>query len=407
MTPREERGLIIAALCKIGRSGPYWTVPSQTGNGKMYDVDPQRRTCSCPDHQETGFKCKHQFAVEFTIKRELSSNGVVSETRSVTLTEKVTYTQDWPNYNAAATTEKHRFQELLADLCRGVKQAPRPDGKSGRKPVLLADAVFAAVFKVYSTFSSRRFSCDLKDAHERGHVTKAIHYNSVNAYLESKELTPILNDLIGKSALPLAAVDTDFAVDSSGFSSSKFVRWFDEKHGVTRERHTWIKVHICTGVKTNVVTAVRVLDKDSGDSPQFKPLVDATAKGFTIREISADKAYASEQNFQAVADHGGTGFIAFKGNTTGAIGGLFEKMFRYFQFRQDDFLQHYHKRSNVESTFSAVKRVFGDHVRSRTDVSMVNEVLCKFLAHNIRCLIHEQHELGIEPVFWPKNQVSR
>ena len=31
---------------------------------------------------------------------------------------------------------------------------------------------------------------------------------------------------------------------------------------------------------------------------------------------------------------------------------------------------------------------------------MVNEVLCKFLAHNLCCLIQEQEELGIEPLFW-------
>jgi hypothetical protein len=28
---------------------------------------------------------------------------------------------------------------------------------------------------------------------------------------------------------------------------------------------------------------------------------------------------------------------------------------------------------------------------------------CKFLAHNLVCLIHEQEELGIEPVFWTES----
>jgi hypothetical protein len=32
---------------------------------------------------------------------------------------------------------------------------------------LLSDAVFAATFKIHFTVSSRRFSCDLADAHER------------------------------------------------------------------------------------------------------------------------------------------------------------------------------------------------------------------------------------------------
>ena len=33
----------------------------------------------------------------------------------------------------------------------------------------------------------------------------------------------------------------------------------------------------------------------------------------------------------------------------------------------------YHKRSNVESTFSMIKAKFRDHVRSKTPVAMVNE----------------------------------
>jgi transposase len=75
-------------------------------------------------------------------------------------------------------------------------------------------------------------------------------------------------------------------------------------------------------------------------------------------------------------------------------------MYFYYQFRRDEFLRHYHKRSNVESTFSAVKRKFGDAVRSKTPVAMVNECLCKFVAHNLRCVILSQIELGIDATFW-------
>jgi transposase len=405
MTPREERGLIIAALCKLNRQkNGVWMVPSQTDE-KIYTVSLERNSCTCLDCTEGGFKCKHQFAVEFTIKREHGADGSVSETRSITFAEKKTYTQDWPAYNLAQTTEKHRFQELLFDLCRGVPQPPRPAGKTGRNPVLLSDAIFAGVFKVYSTVSTRRFSCDLKDAHERGYVTKPIHYNSVCAYLENKRLTPILHSLISRSALPLSAVETDFAVDSSGFSSSKFDRWYDEKYGVTRSRHTWIKTHLACGVKTNIVTAVRILDKDAGDSPQFGPLVNATAQGFTIKEVSADKAYLSHNNLELVESLGATPFVQFKKNSIDNDG-AWGRMYHYFQFRQEEFQAHYHKRSNVESTFSAIKRKFGDSVRSRTDVSMVNEVLAKILAYNVVVNIHEQAELGIESVFWPEKSAA-
>lgn len=46
-------------------------------------------------------------------------------------------------------------------------------------------------------------------------------------------------------------------------------------------------------------------------------------------------------------------------------------------YRRDEFLAHYHKRSNVESTFSMIKRKFGDFLRSKTDTAMVNEALAK------------------------------
>jgi len=90
-------------------------------------------------------------------------------------------------------------------------------------------------------------------------------------------------------------------------------------------------------------------------------------------------------------------FISFRGNATGGVGGTFGQMFHYFMFKREEFLQHYHKRSNIESTFSMMKRKFGDSLRSRTDVAMINETLCKVLCHNLVVLIHEMYELG-DPV---------
>lgn len=67
-----------------------------------------------------------------------------------------------------------------------------------------------------------------------------------------------------------------------------------------------------------------------------------------------------------------------------------------FTLNRDEYLTHYHKRSNVESTFSMMKRKFGDAVRNKTEVAIKNEVLAKVLCHNIVVVIHEMHELGID-----------
>lgn len=409
MTAREERGLVIAALCKLKHENGEWVVPSQSGAERMYRVNVGAGTCTCPDFMERGEKCKHQYAVEFTMKREVAADGTVTETKSITFTEKKTYKQDWTAYNAAQSVEKDRLQELLADLLRGVPEPDRPP-TPGRKPHTYRDSLFAMVFKVYCTLSTRRFSSDLREAHRRGWTSKDIPGLKVAQFMENPAFTPILRQLIAVSALPLRTVETKFAIDSTGFGTSKFETWYDHKYGVTRRRCLWIKTHIATGVKTNVVTAIRILDKDSADSPQFEPLVTETARHFTISEVSADKAYTSLEHFEQVAGFGGIAYLPFKANTTGAVGGLFAKMFAYFQFKQEEYLAHYHLRSNVESSISMMKRKFGDSVRSRDDVAMVNEVLCKVLCHNFCVLIQEQYELGIAPVFWkdePKAEGER
>ncbi len=161
------------------------------------------------------------------------------------------------------------------------------------------------------------------------------------------------------------------------------------------------------GVRTHIVTAVEIRDKDASDTKLLPHLVDATAANFQMREVSADKGYGSLSNYHAIQRHGAVPYIAFKSIHTGKGGGLWQKMFHYFQYRRDDFLSHYHKRSNVESVFSMIKAKFRDHIRSKTDVAMVNEVLCKIICHNVCCLIQETHELGITTVFWAESSPAQ
>jgi transposase len=397
---RELKAMEIAARMRLTFDGRAWTVPSQTGSGAYKVVlGPDDPTCTCDDFQLRRQACKHIIAARLVRERDGEAKAPAIDTEVIP--KRPTYRQDWPAYNLAQTQEKNRLQSLLFDLCQGVKE-PEHAGR-GRPPTLLADAVFACTFKVYSTVSTRRFSCDLADAHRKGYVSKPVHYNSICAYLENPALTPVLQDLIARSAAPLRALEKTFAVDSSGFSSSRFVRWFDEKYGATRSGHDWVKVHVITGTLTNVVPAVAILHRDAADCPQFKPLVEAAARTFTVDEVSADKAYSSLENVEAVEALGGFPAIAFKVNATGGVGGAFEKLFYFYSFHREEFLKLYNKRSNAESTFSMVKAKFGDSVRSRTDAAMKNEALCKFLCHNICCVIQSQCELGIEAEFWPED----
>jgi hypothetical protein len=303
-------------------------------------------SCTCPDHETRRMDCKHIYAARFVMRREQNANGTTTVTESVTLTatKQTTYPQNWSAYNEAQTNEQDKFQSLLHDLCSGLVTVP---AKSGRPRLPLSDAVFNIAFKVYSTVSQRRFMSDLREAHRRGYISKVPHFNSISNYLENPELTSILHGFITRTSLPLKSVESDFAVDSSGFTTCRSTRWFDHKYGQVREQHDWVKCHLMVGVKTNVVTAVEIHGRHTNDSILLPALAKTTAQNFRIAEISADKGYASKSNTEAISALGATPFISFASHHRGNGGGTWEKMYHYFQFRRTEFLQHYHKRSNV------------------------------------------------------------
>lgn len=309
---------------------------------------------------------------------------------------KKSYPQDWRAYNSAQTTEKDHFLQLLDSLCKGVEESAQTNG---RPRIPIHDAIFSICYKIYSTLSARRFMSDLRDAQAKGYIHKTPHFNSIFNYLENPALTSILESLITKTSLPLASIEQDFAADSSGFTTSQLNYWRQHKYGA-RHEHDWVKVHIACGVKTNIVTAAIIMGRHASDTTLFPDLVARTAENFTIREVSADKGYSSGYNHKVVTDYGGVPFISFRRNTKpSGTHDVWGKMFHYFQFHEDDFLKHYHKRSNVESTFSMMKAKFGGYVRSKTETAMKNEVLCKIICHNICVLIQEIHELGIDVNF--------
>jgi len=89
MDARQQRGLEIAATCKINQKNGTWLVPSQSGHGKYaVFLDDEKPSCTCPDHETRGLKCKHIFAVEYVIKREQNADGSVTIAESVTVTTK-------------------------------------------------------------------------------------------------------------------------------------------------------------------------------------------------------------------------------------------------------------------------------------------------------------------------------
>jgi transposase len=374
-------------------------------------VDPNARipNCTCHDFETTGCKCKHMYAVEYAIQHSIEGGEAANAGR-------VTYRQNWSAYNAAQVVEKERVAGLLHGLCSAIDN---PVHTNGRPSLPLSDKVFCAVMKVFLGTSGRRSMVDMQDFVESGYIDKAPHFNRILGVLDDPLVTPILKAMIEESARPLRTIEEDFAGDSSGFSTSIYERWFDQKYGREMSKAQWVKLHIMIGTATNVVTAVEVTGRRSADSPHLPALLKTTTKRFKVKTVAADRGYISHSNLEAIACAGAFPLIPFKShhNPAGAYWRgdrrnspgsreLWRRSFEFFNHHREEFLKHYHKRSNVETTFHMIKAKFGSRVRAKTHTAQVNEVLAKVLCHNLCCLVSAFFELGIDAKFWNIESVA-
>lgn len=92
-------------------------------------------------------------------------------------------------------------------------------------------------------------------------------------------------------------------------------------------------------------------------------------------------------------------YIPFKSNSRGLAHGspIWNRKYHEFMSRREDFDAIYHRRSNSESTNSAIKRVLGEALLSKNQLSRMSELLAKILAYNIAVVIKQSHLHGFEP----------
>ena len=107
-------------------------------------------------------------------------------------------------------------------------------------------------------------------------------------------------------------------------------------------------------------------------------MVKTTARNFTIKEFSGDKAYLSRENLEVVVKAGGMPYFPFKTNSVArnshhrqdARASLWERMYHLFH-SDPEWFDHYHRRSNVESCMWMIKSKFGAFVRGKTPTAIV------------------------------------
>ena len=401
---RQRRGLLLAARpTAVLPVSPFLFLVRSPSTSAAYQVrcSSDRWSCTCPDFVARHLPCKHAFAVDARLR------GLPLPTE-LPRTSRPTYPQDWPSYNRAQLSEFRLVHVLLADLLSDVVD-PRPTTGRGRPRLALADLLFCSVQKVYTQHSLRRAFGHFEMAAERHQIRHAPSFVMPSVVFRREDLTPIFLDLIARSARPLARLESVFAVDASGYRTTSFGAYCQETHGPSRVNR-WKKAHVIVGTATHIIPAVVVTEGNRADTVQFGPLLHrVTEAGFTVLELCADKGYLSRSNVQAATDAGARPYIPLKANSTGLPFGspAWKEMYRLFEEHRAEFEEHYHRRSNVEAVFAALKKKLGETLRSRDPIAQINELLAKVLAYNLTVLVHEMYEHRQIPEFLQKRSIPR
>lgn len=305
--------------------------------------------------------------------------------------EQRTYSQDWPVYTYAMGNEKLMVYRMIKDSVDYL-DIPYEYPGNGRPRVDHSDIIKSLCIKSYHNLSGWRLESELKLAKAMGIINIVHKKSTLNKCMKDKTITKYLHKLYQVIAEPLKDIEIYCAADGSGVSNSYGrSRWMTIRHTKKEEkqRRFYSKLHIMIGTKTGIIASARVTDGHANESPLFRPLLDDTAKIFTIREVSADAGYIGRENVEAVAKIGAVPYIMPKRGIHVPMKGpmtAWGSMLRLWKHNQMYFAEHYHRRSKVESSFSSSKRKFGDFCRCKMPNTQENEILCRVVCYNAAVL---------------------
>jgi hypothetical protein len=383
-------------------------VPDPLVSGGPFRVEPPagsgaESTCDCLDFFERLAPCVHLYLVGHWLRAAADPHFAGTFPAPVRRRGRISRA-----YDKAQTDEKRVLPVLIQNLCALTDEPPRDPHKAGRPPVPMADQLFCALQKVHSKFGGRTSDGDREVAVERGLIKRAPRWDVTSRTLCAPETTPRLMELLTWSALPFRHVEDRAAIDSSGFRTTTFHQYRKEKYDPTR-KNVWIKGNALVGVRTGIIISAEVTESTAHDFPFFELLLRrARSVGWDLKEVLADKGYQGRRNFEVAQELGIAAIIPFKKNQTGESKGCaaYHKMFLFFTYHREKFEEHYRDRQMVEVTWNSIKARLDETIKSRSYHARVNELLCKFIIHNLTVTIRAMAELDLVPDFLQPNAMS-
>lgn len=165
------------------------------------------------------------------------------------------------------------------------------------------------------------------------------------------------------------------AIDMTGFSRSNPSHHYLVRTYRVGYRKGYAKTSMIYDVNNHKAIALHTELKLRHEMKDAKLLLKKCPK---IKSLLADKAYDAEWMHEYCFERGIQTFIPQKSNT--------KKGFYRRKQMKNYSEEKYHKRSNIESGFSAIKRKYGGSVSGKSLRAINSELSCKAIAHNLRLL---------------------
>lgn len=186
-------------------------------------------------------------------------------------------------------------------------------------------------------------------------------------------------------------------VDATGISLRSCSSWFLARIGETIRKRDHHKLHLLQMAEWGLVLDFRITRGNRHDSPVFRKMLRPLRN---IGLVFGDKAYCCKKTVEMILQREGAPFLCFKNNVkTNGLSPWATQVRLAKGFFSWAWMNIYHRRSLVESAFSALKRRYGRALRSNLRDTRRRELVLRLLAYNVRQILYihyaQQHNIPI------------
>jgi len=303
-------------------------------------------------------------------------------------------------YNLVQENELFIFLQYLPDAVMHVVRNDSLWKVEGRPPKELFDVLVCLSIEHYFGKSLRRSMGIIRMCLSFARIPVEVPcFRTLSNYRNNEHVQVYMDKLIEITSNPLKFLETDFSTDATGESTNCSSSYFNLRMKRRLQRKEHLTTHVTTTRRLNSVAALNINVKDGKDSEIMRKHIINVRKNFEVKDWSGDSKYLARENCNAVEKAGGKPWFRIKRNTTTKSKGspAWKTMVKAAKENPKEFNEHYHKRSNSESTNSAKKRKFGSSVRSKNDSAKENEAYWQWIGYNFSVLSRARYEYGIVP----------